>query len=145
MAESMHGPEHLSWLEEKLEEVAAVMRDRGAKYGPGNIAEFGELGVLVRLSDKLARLRHSREVDFADESSRDAWIDIIGYGLIGLAWADGQWPGSERPEPEPEPVMVVPDLVAERRAVQDEPCPKYGNNHSVMGMGVCDSCGYSNL
>lgn len=83
------------WLTEALEEVKAIMHERGAKYGPGNIAEFGELGVLVRLSDKLARLRHSSGTDFADESSRDAWLDIIGYGLIGLAWADGNWPGSE--------------------------------------------------
>lgn len=88
-------PEHLrEWLEAALDEVADVMRERGAKYGPGNIAEFGDLGVLVRLSDKLARLRNTRE-DFADESNRDAWMDVIGYGLIGLAWADGNWPGSE--------------------------------------------------
>jgi hypothetical protein len=87
--------EHLQWMDELLAEVKAVMLERGAKYGPGNIAEFGELGVLVRLSDKLHRLRHSRDKDFADEASRDAWLDIIGYGLIGLAWADKKWPGSE--------------------------------------------------
>ena len=84
------------WLAAALEEVEALMRERGSKYGPGNIAEWGDLGVLVRLSDKLARLRHSRERDFADETARDAWLDVIGYGLIGLAWADGNWPGSER-------------------------------------------------
>lgn len=83
------------WLTEALEEVHSIMAERGAKYGPGNIAEFGELGVLVRLSDKLARLRHSSGKDFADEATRDAWLDIIGYGLIGLAWTDKNWPGSE--------------------------------------------------
>lgn len=87
------------WLAEALEEVSAIMHERGSKYGPGNIAEFGELGVLVRLSDKLARLRYASGKDFADEAARDAWMDIIGYGLIGLAWADGNWPGSEKAEP----------------------------------------------
>ena len=90
-------PEHLEGLGAVLEEVAEVMYERGSKYGPGNIAQFGELGVLVRLSDKLARLQHSAGRDFADESHADAWIDVIGYGLIGLLWSRGQWPGSEKP------------------------------------------------
>ena len=95
MAESV---EHLdNWLDEALAEVAEVMRERGAKYGPGNIAEFGELGVLVRLSDKFARLKNQSK-DFADESIIDTYMDIIGYALIGIAWKRGDWPGSEKPE-----------------------------------------------
>ena len=90
-----NGAEHLeSWLDDYLEEVASVMRERGAKYGPGNISQFGDFGVMVRLSDKLARLQHAHGKDFADESAEDAWLDVIGYGLIGLAWARGKWPGS---------------------------------------------------
>lgn len=81
-------------MDDLLAEVKDVMYERGSKYGPGNIAEFGDYGVMVRLSDKLARLRFSRDKDFADERARDAWLDIIGYGIIGLAWADGRWPGS---------------------------------------------------
>lgn len=88
-------PDHLSWLQSYLEEVLELMNSRGRKYGPGNIAEFGELGVLVRLSDKLARLRHTTE-NFEDETSADSWMDVIGYGLIGLAWCRGDWPGSEK-------------------------------------------------
>ncbi len=87
--------EHLEFLEGLLEEVTATMHQRGRKYGPGNISEFGELGVLVRLSDKLARLRHTTE-NFADETSEDSWLDVVGYGLIGMAWSRGLWPGSEK-------------------------------------------------
>jgi len=87
-------PEHLAWLNGYLDEVRDVMVERGKKYGPGNIQEFGELGVLVRLSDKLARLRHTTQ-NFGDETTTDSWVDVIGYGLIGLAWSRGDWPGSK--------------------------------------------------
>lgn len=128
-------PEHLEgWLEAALREVQEVMLERGQKYGPGNIAQFGELGVLVRLSDKLARLRHTSGKDFADEAARDAWMDVVGYGLIGLGWVDGNWPGSSKPKPKPEePVMVVPELVAERRSghANDDCCISCGEYRSM--------------
>lgn len=84
-------PAHMRELQPILEEVRAVMYERGRKYGPGNIAEFGELGVLVRLSDKLARLKNSKD-DFSDESVADTWLDVVGYGLIGLMIQKGLWP-----------------------------------------------------
>ena len=94
MSELPELPEHLAWLNDYLDEVRDVMVERGKKYGPGNIQEFGELGVLVRLSDKLARLRHTTQ-NFGDETSTNSWVDVIGYGLIGLAWSRGDWPGSK--------------------------------------------------
>lgn len=118
------------WLTEALEEAKAIMHERGAKYGPGNIAEFGELGVLVRLSDKFARLKNQSK-DFADESIIDTYMDIIGYALIGIAWKRGDWPGSEKPE-EPSR-MVTPELVLERQgeAYDDccENCGEYRSKH----------------
>lgn len=86
----------LPWIGDALREIEAIMRERHEKYGPGNIAQFGDYGVMVRLADKLARLQHSSGKDYADEATRDAWLDVIGYGLIGLAWVDGNWPGSEK-------------------------------------------------
>lgn len=86
--------ESMPWLDDNLDEIASLLRERHEKYGPGNIAQFGDFGVLVRLSDKISRIQHARGVDFADEAARDAWLDVIGYGLIGLAWVDGNWPGS---------------------------------------------------
>lgn len=78
-------------LDEALADVRAVMLDRRAKYGPGNILRHGELGVVVRLGDKYERLDHSREVDFADESTDDCVTDIIGYGLVLKLLRSGNW------------------------------------------------------
>lgn len=95
-AEAGPAADHLDWLEGMLDEILELMQGRGAKYGPGNIAQFGDYGVLVRLSDKLARLQHSLELNHSDESVEDTWLDIAGYALIGLAWSRGLWPGSEK-------------------------------------------------
>lgn len=86
-------------LEDVLAEVSEVMQDRHAKYGAGNIAEFGETGILVRLGDKFARLKNNRRTSFFDESVDDTLLDIVGYGLIWLMWRKGLWPGSPTFEP----------------------------------------------
>lgn len=77
-----------------LSDVAEVMAGRHRKYGPGNIAEFGEAGLLVRLGDKYARLKNGMERDFADESVDDTVLDVVGYGLVWLMWRRGLWPGA---------------------------------------------------
>jgi hypothetical protein len=55
-------------------------------------------GLRVRLYDKLARINHALDsggqVDFDDDSFRDAFLDVVGYGLIGLLVLDGKWPGA---------------------------------------------------
>lgn len=84
------------WLAPLMDELEQLMRERGAKYGPGNIAEWGDLGVLVRLSDKMARLRNAYGQEFADESVDDTLMDIANYAIICLAWRRGYWPGSEK-------------------------------------------------
>lgn len=78
-----------------FDELFELMEGRHAKYGPGNISRHGVQGILVRMDDKLARLAHS-EADHSDESYRDAWLDVINYGLIALMFMDGVWPGSEK-------------------------------------------------
>lgn len=82
-------------LDYTLDEVRKVMIDRHKKYGPGNILRHGEFGVVVRLGDKYERLDNSRELDFADESTDDTVLDIIGYGLIMAMLRAGAWPGQE--------------------------------------------------
>lgn len=44
--------------EEAVEVARKVVRERRAKYGPGNLLIHRELGVVVRLSDKISRLNH---------------------------------------------------------------------------------------
>lgn len=76
-----------------MREYAQLFASKQEAYGRGNIDGFGELGVLVRLNDKLERLKNlvykQRSNDM--ESVRDTWLDIVGYGLIGLMVHDGVW------------------------------------------------------
>ena len=55
-------------------------------YGPNNISDFGEFGVLVRLNDKINRLKNLFKTNASaqNESIADTWKDITNYGLIGL-------------------------------------------------------------
>jgi hypothetical protein len=87
-----------------LDEIQSVVLERHEKYGPTNISNSpgGPLnGLRVRLHDKLARLNNSVDngvTDFDDDSFRDCFIDVVGYGLIGLLVVDGDWPdGSDKP------------------------------------------------
>lgn len=76
-------------------EMRAVMIRKQRDYGSGNIAAFGELGVLVRTHDKLARLRHllwdRRGKVPENEPVEDSWLDLANYGLIGLMCRRGWW------------------------------------------------------
>ena len=79
---------------DNLQDILEMMVGRHEKYGPGNIAEFGTVGILVRMSDKFARLKNGT-ADHSDETVADTLDDIIGYALIWKMWMKGQWPGSE--------------------------------------------------
>ena len=65
-------------------------------YGSGNIAKFGDLGVLIRCSDKVERLKtlllSGENPEFMEESVEDTWIDIANYGFIGLMCLRNRWP-----------------------------------------------------
>ena len=62
-------------------------------YGPGNIAKFGEFGVLVRTNDKLERLINlNRRGDTpVNESVMDTWQELSVYGAIARVVKQGQW------------------------------------------------------
>ena len=81
----------------------ALMVRKQTDYGPGNISAFGELGVLVPLSDKLERLKNlllTRDAQGritmnpaapANESVEDSYRDLLNYALIALMVRQGQW------------------------------------------------------
>lgn len=89
-----HPSSPVTGLLDVVNELVDMMEGRHRKYGPGNIAEFGPLGILVRLSDKFARLRAGQE-NFDDETVENTLDDVIGYALIWKLWLRKQWPGSE--------------------------------------------------
>lgn len=88
-----------------LDEIREIMISRHEKYGPGNIASCpmgAKTGILVRLHDKMARLvnlvKNGKGSDVEDESELDTWTDVAGYGIIGLMWSRGMWPGQNEGE-----------------------------------------------
>jgi hypothetical protein len=78
--------------------LATVVRTIAGKqrdYGHDNIARFGVTGLVVRLSDKAARLinliRRGAGIpgQAINEPLSDTWLDIAGYCVLALMWLDG--------------------------------------------------------
>lgn len=72
-------------------DVVELILKKNADYGDDNIKAFGEVGLLVRLSDKFARLKNIHGKNFQNESIEDTIDDIIGYALILKLLRRGQW------------------------------------------------------
>lgn len=77
-----------------------ILLKKNADYGPSNIADSpgGPLnGILVRMWDKMSRLRHLVESGATpeNESLRDTLMDMANYSLIAMIVLDGNWPGME--------------------------------------------------
>ena len=70
-------------------------------YGSENIAAFGELGVLVRANDKMARLRnlHKFNTRASEESIEDSWRDLSVYGIIARMVRAWIWPNIQPNSP----------------------------------------------
>lgn len=66
-------------------------------YGPRNISDFGVTGVLIRINDKVSRLKNlhgkGRRRKAQNESVRDSYQDLTNYGIIARMLLDGKWPG----------------------------------------------------
>jgi len=86
------------WRPDKGEIIATLIRKQ-KDYGPENISRFGNIGLLIRMHDKIARLENIYEKcewDFnkaiavnavSDETIIDTLIDIMGYSAIALMWS----------------------------------------------------------
>jgi len=86
------------WRPDKQEMIATLIRKQ-KDYGPENIARFGNIGLLIRMHDKIARLENiyakcDGEFNTAvnvnavsDETIIDTLIDIMGYSAIALMWS----------------------------------------------------------
>jgi len=62
-------------------------------YGSLNISKFGQIGVLVRVSDKVERLTNLIQSDRVpnNESVEDSWQDLSIYGAIARVVNKGSW------------------------------------------------------
>ena len=71
----------------------ALLDRKQRDYSSSNISEFGSYGVMVRLWDKISRLKNLlRNVEKPNnESISDTWMDISNYGLIGQMLDRNLW------------------------------------------------------
>jgi hypothetical protein len=82
-------------------------------YGSGNIAKFGEVGVLVRVSDKIERLANLQRKGVnipLNEAVEDSWMDIATYAIIALMIRHGKWEGIDSPTAPPAAPMPAPTI-----------------------------------
>lgn len=72
-------------------EMSHLLASKQHDYGHGNILEFGLVGVLVRLSDKIERLMNIAKNGNSthNESKVDTLRDMVGYCVVALMLEDG--------------------------------------------------------
>lgn len=94
----MKDVKHLQFI---LDELDTLMVRKNQDYGPYNIAHApgGAMnGLLVRMHDKMERLKHLHYNRIGDtpnyESVEDTLKDLANYAIIGLLVQRGQWEGT---------------------------------------------------
>lgn len=82
---------HLKSINEwDVDQMTNLLCSKQHDYGHDNIALFGIMGLVVRLSDKVARLKNlQRRQVAANESAIDTLRDIVGYCTIAEMLWDG--------------------------------------------------------
>jgi len=80
-----------------IRDLKKLMISKQRDYGHKNITEMGVMGLIVRINDKLARLKNLH--GFTDksykikatqnESIKDTWCDIANYCIIALMIEEG--------------------------------------------------------
>jgi hypothetical protein len=74
-----------------LENVATLDRKQ-RDYGSRNISEFGEIGILMRVWDKICRLKNLMgKENPKNESIDDSWLDMANYAIIAVLVRRGIW------------------------------------------------------
>lgn len=128
-------------LTTKAKEIMAAKNHDYAHEGDvfRNFRRYGTFGVLVRLSDKLARLdsfEENKEFKVADEKLIDTVVDIINYAVIYFAMKQ-----------ETEPLLVemtfgVNNLISNRPVIDGPYCDFGCGNLADFGDAdfVCANC-----
>ena len=80
-------------MEKVLKEISKLIRRKNQMYGDGNVDAMGIEGVILRITEKIERLKHLRKIGLNpdEETLEDTWQDIIGFGIIGLMLQRGTW------------------------------------------------------
>lgn len=84
---------NLKELNKICRELEELLKKKNEMYGDENVVKIGREGVIVRLIEKVERLKHLIETkkNFTEETIEDTWEDIAGYAIIGLMLERGKW------------------------------------------------------
>ena len=79
------------------EYVGDVIIKKQKDFGPYNISRSpggATNGLVVRLFDKVSRIANLfyNKIDAKNEPLIDSFLDVAGYGVIGLMVLEGSWP-----------------------------------------------------
>ncbi len=73
-------------FEQVSDELLVMFLKKHKDYGKGNILANGELGIAMRVSEKVERLKHllfSQQTP-QNEAVEETWIDIAVYAVIAV-------------------------------------------------------------
>jgi hypothetical protein len=95
-------PEQTKELEEIMETLRHILIVKNQDYSPWNMLGTGEVGSVVRIWDKTARLMNLYGFDIAtgtftgqkspkNESIEDNLLDLANYAIISLLLLRGKW------------------------------------------------------
>jgi hypothetical protein len=110
VVDGLSGDKELEWQCAKaLREYFELWKKKQHDYGSGNIAANGTAGVVVRINDKMQRLRNLilESSSPSLEAVEDTWLDILGYSIIGLLLHRGHWPKFVPPAIDPHAAEFV--------------------------------------
>ena len=74
-------------IEQMANKVVEIVKERNANYGDENLTRYGHLGLIVRISDKIARIENMKDMEKTEKivkALRNDYSDIAGYGIMGL-------------------------------------------------------------
>ena len=78
-------------------ECVQLFDSKQLDYGSANISLGGEMGIAVRLQDKVSRMRNlllkqlKGDANVNHESLEDTFKDAANYGMIGILLKRGLW------------------------------------------------------
>ena len=82
-------------IETILKTVENIGLNKNNDYGSNNILKYGIIGIIVRIGDKIARLKNlmsnNTKQSVLDEKIEDTLLDTINYATYGEMLSEGVW------------------------------------------------------
>lgn len=80
--------EYRDWahkLESAMSSIKDILKSKHHDYGEKNLMRRGELGIIIRIEDKLSRIENLMDKQSSvDETKYQTWLDIAGYAIQAM-------------------------------------------------------------